>query len=128
MDRSFAARAPIGRLTRPLSFALPRGANAKRLGIALAVLALLGGGWLLLRKSPLVSVEHVKIAGVQGVNAGQIDAALQRAAHGMSTLSVNVAALRAAVAPFPVVRGLSVSTSFPHGLRIHVIEQLPVAA
>jgi cell division protein FtsQ len=128
VDRSFAARAPIGRLTRPLSFALPRGATAKRLGIALAVLALLGGGWLLLRKSPLVSVEHVKIAGVQGVDAGQIDAALQRAAHGMSTLSVNVAALRAAVAPFPVVRGLSVSTSFPHGLRIHVIEQLPVAA
>jgi cell division protein FtsQ len=127
VDRSFVARAPIGRLTRPVSFALPRGATARRLGIALAVLVLLGGGWLLLRKSPLVSVEHVQIAGVQGVDAGPIDAALRGAARGMSTLNVNVAALRAAVAPFQVVRDLSVSTSFPHGLRIHVVEQLPVA-
>ncbi len=113
---------------RPLSFALPRGATARRLGIALAVLALLFGGWLLLRKSPLVSVEHVQIAGVQGVDAGSIDAALRGAARGMSTLNVNVGALRAAVASDRVVRSLSVSTSFPHGLRIHVVEQLPVAA
>jgi cell division protein FtsQ len=128
VDRSFAARAPIGRLARPLSFALPRRTIATRLCIALAALALLGGGWLLLRKSPLVSVEHVQIAGVQGVDAGPIDAALQGAARGMSTLNVNVATLRAAVAPYRVVRELSVSTSFPHGLRIHVVEQLPVAA
>jgi cell division protein FtsQ len=118
----------IGPLIRPLSFGLPRGTVARRLGIALAALALLGGGWLLLRKSPLVSVEHVQIAGVQGVDAGPIDAALQGAARDMSTLNVNVAALRAAVAPYRVVRDLSVSTSFPHGLRIHAVEQLPVAA
>ena len=135
VDRSFVARPgsqsrvpAIGRLSRHLSFALPRLAIARRLAIPLAALALLGGGWLLLRNSPLVSVEHVQIAGVQGVDAGPIDAALQGAARGMSTLSVNVAALRAAVAPYRVVRGLSVSTSFPHGLRIHVVEQLPVAA
>ncbi len=128
VDRSFAARAPIGRLARPLTFALPRGATAKRLGIAFAALALLGGGWLWLRDSPLVSVEHVQIAGVQGPDAAGIDAALSAAAQRMSTLDVNVGALRAAVAPFRVVRGLSVSTSFPHGLRIRVIEQPPVAA
>jgi cell division protein FtsQ len=135
VDRSFAARlgsssrvSPIGRLARPLSFALPRGASAKRLGIALVVLALLGGGWLLLRKSPLVSVEHVQISGVQGVDAAPIDAALRSAARQMSTLEVNVGALQAAVARFRVVRGLSVSTSFPHGLRIDVVEQPPVAA
>jgi hypothetical protein len=46
----------------------------------------------------------------------------------MSTLNVNVGKLRAAVEPYRVVRNLSVSTSFPHGLRIHVVEQLPVAA
>jgi cell division protein FtsQ len=118
---------PIGRLSRPLSFALPRRAIARRLGIALAALALLGGGWLLLRSSPLVSVEHVQITGVQGVDAGSIDTALQSAARRMSTLNVSVAALRAAVAPYRLVRELSVSTELPHGLRIHVIEQLPVA-
>ncbi len=128
MDRSFAARAPIGRLARPLSFALPRGATARRLGAALAALALLGGGWLWLRDSPLVSVEHVQIAGVRGPDAAGVDAALSAAARRMSTLDVHVGALRAAVAPFRVVRGLSVGTSLPHGLRIRVVEQLPVAA
>ncbi|MGA2166118.1 MAG: FtsQ-type POTRA domain-containing protein, partial [Solirubrobacteraceae bacterium] len=95
--------------------------------MALAVLALLGGGWLLLRNSSLVAVERVQVTGVQGVDAGPIDTALRGAARGMSTLNFNVGALRAAVAPFPVVRDLSVSTSFPHSLRIHVVEQLPVA-
>ncbi|MFI5004083.1 MAG: cell division protein FtsQ/DivIB [Solirubrobacterales bacterium] len=128
MDRSFAARPPIGRLRNPLPFALPRRAIARWLCIALAALALLGGGWLLLRNSALVAVEHVQIAGVQGPDAASIDAALNGAARGMSTMNVNVGALRAAVAPFRVVRDLSVSSSFPHGLRIHVIEQLPVAA
>jgi cell division protein FtsQ len=135
VDRSFAARPgsagrvpPVGRLTRPLTFVLPRRATARRLCIALAALALLGGGWLLLRNSPLVSVEHVQIVGVQGVDTGPIDTALRGAARGMSTLNVNVGALRAAVAPYRMVKNLSVSTSFPHGLRIHVVEQLPVAA
>ena len=137
--RSFAARPdspawplPIGRLSRlrvrSLPAALPRALTPKRLAIALAALALLGGGWLWLRNSPLVSVERVQVTGVQGVDAGPIDAALRGAARQMSTLDVNLGALRAAVAPFHVVRGLSVATSFPHGLRIHVVEQLPVAA
>ncbi len=46
----------------------------------------------------------------------------------MSTLDVNPAALRAAVASFPVVRAVHAIPSFPHGLRIEVTEQLPVAA
>ena len=128
MDRSFVVRAPLGRLPRPLTFALPRGATAKRLGVALAALTLLAGGWLWLRHSPLVAVQRVQITGVQGPDAAGVDAALSAAARRQSTLDVNVGALRAAVAPFRVVRGLSVSTSFPHGLRVHVVEQLPVAA
>src|SRR5712691_6833679 len=46
----------------------------------------------------------------------------------MSTLDVRPGTLRAAVAPFRVVREVRATASFPHGLRIHVIEQLPVAA
>jgi cell division protein FtsQ len=128
VDRSFAARAPLARLPRPLTFALPRGVTARRLGVALAALALLGGGWLWLRDSPLVAVQQVQIVGVQGPDAAGIDVALRAAARRQSTLDVHVGALRAAVAPFRVVRGLSVRTSFPHGLRIRVVEQLPVAA
>jgi cell division protein FtsQ len=32
-----------------------------------------------------------------------------------------------AVAPYPVVKDLRVTTQFPHGMRIKVIEQIPVA-
>ncbi len=96
-------------------------------GAALIVLVLLAGGWLWLRSSPLSSVRHVRIVGVRGPDAARVDSALRTAARGMSTLNVNPAALRAAVAPLHLVRALSVSPSFPHGLRIAVVEQLPVA-
>jgi cell division protein FtsQ len=85
------------------------------------------GGWLWLRDSPLVAVERVTVVGASGPEAGQIQAALRAAAQGMTTLDVNMGSLRTAVAPFPVVKDLQVSTSFPHGLRIRVIEQIPVA-
>jgi cell division protein FtsQ len=127
MDLSFAGRAPSIRVPRPFTLSLPRHPRTG-LCIALAVLALLGGAWMLLRTSPFVAVEHVRITGVRGVDAGEVEAALSGAARHMSTLDVNVGALRSAVARFPVVRSLSVTTSFPHGLRIDVVEQLPVAA
>jgi hypothetical protein len=53
---------------------------------------------------------------------------LEAAARHMSTLDVQSGALRAAVAQFTVVRGVTAVAHFPHGLTIHVSEQLPVAA
>ena len=101
----------------------------RRAAVALAIaVPLLTGGWLWLRGSSLVSVQRVQISGVRGPEAAAIDAALSRAARGMTTLDVRTAALRAAVAPFPVVREVQASARLPHGLRIRVIEQLPVAA
>ncbi|MCW3027147.1 MAG: FtsQ-type protein [Solirubrobacterales bacterium] len=81
-----------------------------------------------LRHSSFVSVQHVRVSGVHGAEARAIEAALTGAAQHMSTLDVNVGALRAAVAPFAVVREVHATASLPHGLNIHVIEQLPVAA
>jgi cell division protein FtsQ len=110
------------------AFALQR----RRLRIALLcmliAMPLLGGGWLWLRKSPFVSVRQVRITGVHGPEAQAVRAALAQAARGMSTLDVNTGALRAAVAPLLVVRAVRVVPRFPHGLRIEVSEQLPVAA
>jgi cell division protein FtsQ len=91
-------------------------------------LALMAGGWLLLRHSSLVAVRRVQVNGVHGPEAKAIDAALVAAGRRMSTLDVHVGALRSAVAPFRVVREVHASVSFPHGLRVHVVEQLPVAA
>jgi cell division protein FtsQ len=105
----------------------------ERKRLRLAVLAgtialpLIGGGWLWLRHSSLVAVQHVRVSGVHGSEAQAIEAALTGAAKRMSTLDVSTSKLRAAVAPYPVVGDVRVHTSFPHGLSIQVIEQSPVA-
>jgi len=154
MERSFAARLPLGRQRRrpagprraaaggraaslagslALRLAALRAAvrARRRVRVALICLALalpvLLGGWMWLRSSPLVSVERVQLEGVRGPQRPQIEAALRAAARHMSTLDVNTAALRAAVAAYPVVRSVTASAQFPHGLRIEVQEQLPVA-
>jgi cell division protein FtsQ len=95
---------------------------------ALVVLPLLGCAWLWLRQSPFVAVQRVQITGVHGADAQEVQAALTQAAHGMSTLDVSDGALAAAVAPLRVVRSVRAIPRFPHGLRIEVVEQLPVAA
>jgi cell division protein FtsQ len=103
-----------------------------RLRVALlaciVVLPLLAGGWTLLRHSSFVSVQNVRVSGVRGPEAQAIESALTRAARHMSTLDVKVGALRAAVAPFAVVRGVRAVASFPHGLSIQVTERPPVAS
>jgi len=124
----------------PRSLALPAAALARawragwrrpRMRIAMVVtvaaIPILGGGWLWLRQSPFVSVQRVQIAGVSGPDAGAVRTALTDAARAMSTLDVDDAALRAAVAPLHVVRSVRAVPSPPHGLRIEVSEQLPVA-
>jgi cell division protein FtsQ len=105
---------------------LPRFRARTLAAIALVVLAA-GGAWLWLRDSSLVQVNGVTVTGASGPDAGQIDAALEEAAHGMTTLHVNVAKLRAAVTEFPSVKDIKVSTAFPHGMRIRVLEQQAVA-
>src|SRR5947209_14919596 len=116
---------PVGRALRAIW-------RRRRLRIALALVALLSGllsgGWLWLRHSSLAWVQRVQITGVHGPEAGAIDAALSAAARRMSTLEVHFGALRAAVAPFAVVRDVQASGSFPHSLRIRVIVQPPIAA
>jgi cell division protein FtsQ len=102
-----------------------------RLRVALAVLALvavLGGGYIWLRDSSLVAVRRVTIVGVAGADADQIRSALTLAARNMTTLDVHLGQLRTSVAPYSVVKDLRVSTQFPHGMRIRVLEQLPVGA
>lgn len=122
MDRSFALRLP-----RPAVISMPR-RPLLWLAVALLSLPALGGAWVWLRDSPLVSVEHVHISGAHGAEGRAIRVALDEAARHMSTLHFKAGALRAAVASFPVVRDVKVSSSFPHTLSIAVIEQPPVAA
>ncbi len=93
----------------------------------LAAAVVFGGGWWWFRKSEFVSVRTVRVIGAGGPQAHAIEAALRSAAHGMSTLDLDTASLRAAVAQFPLVRGLHASTRFPHTLVITLDESPPVA-
>jgi cell division protein FtsQ len=132
---SAGARALSSRALGAIALAAGSFAHAvrarRRVRIVLLALIVAGpvlfGGWRWFRSSSLVAVEHVRVSGVQGPNAREIDDALTAAAKRMTTLHVNPRALLAAAAPFHLVRSLSVSTSFPHGMRIKVVEQLPVA-
>jgi cell division protein FtsQ len=139
------ARGPLGALTRrgPLAGSRTRGRRAPGLlrarralstrrvrllvPAAIVVGGLMLGGWLWLRDSSLVAVSRVTVSGASGADAGAIRSALLGAARGMTTLDVNMPQLRTAVASFPVVADLRVSTQFPHGMRIRVIERPPVA-
>jgi cell division protein FtsQ len=96
--------------------------------VALALfLALLGGVWVWLRDSSLVAVRSVQVAGASGPDGAGIREALVTAARNMTTLDVKMSELRTAVEPYPVVKSLIVNTQFPHGMRIRVVEQVPVA-
>jgi cell division protein FtsQ len=105
---------------------LPRLSPKVVLAVVL-VLALLGGAWLWVRQSSLVAVKRVSVAGANGPDAAQIRSALISAARDMTTLDVQMSHLRTAVSPYPVVKELRVSTQFPHGMHIRVIEEVPVA-
>jgi cell division protein FtsQ len=126
--RGLAARRLVGSVGAPLT--LLRVHRRTRIALLAVLIAspILGGGWLWFRDSPLVAVEHVQLSGVTGPEAGAVEAALTGAARRTSTLDVHSAALLAAAAPLRVVREVHAVARFPHGLSIHVIEQLPVAA
>jgi cell division protein FtsQ len=127
------ARIALPRLwrARPAA-ARPRGgARPRRLRLLVigGVAALLvAAAWYWGRDLSLWSVDNVHVTGATGQDAAQIEAALQSSAHGMTTLHVRTGDLRDAVARFPIVKSVRVHPSFPHGLRIEVVENVPVAA
>jgi cell division protein FtsQ len=109
-----------------------RGIRLPRLGPRtlaglLILAAILVGVFFWVRQSSLVAVRRVTITGVSGPDAAQIRTAIAQAALGMSTIDVDAQRLHEAVAPYPVVHALSLSSHFPHGLTIRVSEQIPVA-
>jgi cell division protein FtsQ len=99
----------------------------KALAIALALAAALAGGWLWLRDSSLVSVDHVHITGLHGPGASGIRDALTRTASDMTTLDLDTATLRSAVAPYAAVKSIAIHTHPPHSITVDVTMNIAVA-
>jgi cell division protein FtsQ len=124
-------RAVVGAPRAALS--LPRaavpGPHGRRrlaaLALLLAVLAAAYTFWL--RDSSLVRVEHVTVSGLDRADTARVHQKLAEAARHMTTLDVDQAALRRAVADEPIVRSIAVETDFPHGLKISIVQNRPVA-
>lgn len=111
--------------------AVPRSIARRRVrALALAFLAGVGValGWTWLRDSSLVAIEQISVTGATGPEAANVRRALTTAARDMTVLHVREDELRTAVAPYPIVKSVSVETDFPHGLRIAVHEHDAVAA
>jgi cell division protein FtsQ len=94
---------------------------------ALALIALLVAALLWVRDSSLVAVTKVTVTGLTGPEAPRIQNQLEDAARDMTTLHVRGDQLRSVVQPYPVVKDVRVSSDFPHGLKITVVENTPVA-
>lgn len=112
---------------RAATVVLRRGRVRLVIAAALLTAVLLGAGWLWFRESSFVRVTHVDVTGVTSSAEPRIDAALDAAARGMTTMDFDPKALRQSVAAFPSVAGLTVTTDFPHGMTIEVLERRPVA-
>ena len=96
-------------------------------GLIVAACALVGG-WFWLRDSSVVQVRDVFVTGLSSAEEPQIREALKTAALDMTTLHVREDQLRAAVAEYPSIAGLTTDAKFPHKLSIEVRERTPVAA
>lgn len=101
--------------------------SRKKILVGALLAAVLGGGFMWFRDSSFAAVQRVQISGLRGPGAAQVEAALAAQARKMTTLDYSASGLERAVAPLHIVRGLQVSASFPHAMRIVVTEQPPVA-
>lgn len=104
-----------------------RALTRRIVALLLVVVAVLAAGWWWVRDSSFVAVQDVTIVGVEGPQAGAVRSALDSAARSMTTLHVQSAELRAAVAGYPVVKDLTATGDFPHALTITVEERPAVA-
>jgi cell division protein FtsQ len=95
--------------------------------LGLLLVALAAGYMFWLRDSSLVQVQNVTVSGVDTADGARVRAKLTAVARHMTTLHVDAAALRRAVADEPIVQSLSVQPDFPHGLRISIVQNRPVA-
>lgn len=115
-------------LPQPRAARLPRPPHVSWRAVAGAVVlaVVLVGGWMWLRDSSLVRVSQVRVTGASGFGSAAVRSALDAAARDMTTLNVDEAALRSAVARYALVRDVQATAHPPHRLDVRVIERVPI--
>jgi cell division protein FtsQ len=121
-----AAVATLRRLPR-ISINVPRRFRRRAIAVLLLALALMALYRFWFRDSSFVRVQHVTVSGLTTKDAPRISLALTSAARDMSTMHVDEGELNRVVSSFPVVKAVVAQASFPHTLKIHVIEETPAA-
>jgi cell division protein FtsQ len=111
-----------------LALRLPRRVRVIALLVAIAAAATMTVYYAWFRDSGLVKVEDVTVTGVTGPNAPTIRDTLKQAALQQTTLHVDQEDLQRAVEAEPSILRVTATPDFPHGLRIDVTENHPVAA
>ncbi|MGH3057717.1 MAG: cell division protein FtsQ/DivIB [Gaiellaceae bacterium] len=103
-----------------------RAPSARTLGIAGAVLGVLGLLYLAARETPLFAVREVDVTGAPPAVR---KAVLETAAPflGESLVALDRDELRRSLEALPTVRSLRIDRAFPHTLRIAVIPERPLA-
>jgi cell division protein FtsQ len=102
---------------------LPLARTLVGVGVVVGVLAL---GYLAARSTSLFALQSVAVSGARGAVEADVQAAL-RPLDGESLVTVDTDSVERQLSALPSVRGARVDRAFPHGLRVVVVPERPVA-
>jgi cell division protein FtsQ len=125
--RRLALAAARAQPIRP-ALALPRlhfslGRTLVGVSVVVGVLSL---GYLAARSTSLFALQSVAVSGARGAVEADVRAAL-RPLDGESLVTVDTDTVERQLSALPSVRGARVDRAFPHGLRVVVVPERPVA-
>jgi cell division protein FtsQ len=126
-SRGPAERRPSAPVTALARRRRPRPSSRRRraLQLAVALLAVVAVGWLLLA-SPLLGVRTVQVDGVSTLPADQVRETVG-IGRGTPLLRVDLAAAEARIARLPQVALVEVTRGWPHTVVVTVVERVPIA-
>jgi cell division protein FtsQ len=118
------SRRPEGRRWR---IPLPRLDWKRWAGTGLSIAGVLAAVWLV-RTALDQPIQTFAVAGrFQRVSPLDVETAVRRVSQGQGLVAIDLHAVAQAVRRIPWVDSVSVGRSWPRGLAVHVVEQMPVA-
>ncbi len=126
-------RAPARARALPVPHGRGRAAPTRRwlpsgrsIAIGFALVALVGGAYLVARESSIFAVQRIDVRGAPPALAARIRSALQPL-EGTSLVSFSRSAADRRLAGFPQIAGVGYDRDFPHTLHVQVTVEKPVA-